>query len=84
MAAFERGDTISAFNIKDTLPYGSLDYIAWNNAYPDIILKDGRNPIADYVIIEPDAGKEIVVLAKQQEILRLFKHIEPPTIFPWR
>ncbi|WP_421523370.1 tetratricopeptide repeat protein [Pseudomonas yamanorum] len=84
MAAFERGDAVSAFDIKNTFSYGSLDYIAWNNAYPDITLKDGRNLIANYVIMKPDAGKEIVVLAKQQEILRLFKHIEPPTIFPWR
>lgn len=84
MAAFERGDAVSAFKIKHTFPYGSLDYIAWNNTYPEISLKDGRLPPADYVIIKPDPGKEIDVLAKEQEILRIFNHIEPPTIFPWR
>jgi len=84
MAAYERGDSVSAFDIKNTYPYGSPDYVAWNNAYPDISLKDGRNPPPNYVLMKPDAGKEIAILSKQQEILRLFKHIEPPTIFPWR
>ncbi|QVI86992.1 tetratricopeptide repeat protein [Pseudomonas viridiflava] len=84
LAAFERGDSLSANEIKNTYPYGSLDYVAWNNAYPDICLKDGRNPPTNYVMMKPDAGKEIAILAKHQEILRLFKHIEPPTIFPWR
>jgi len=84
LAAFERGDSLSAFDIEDTFPYGSLDYIAWHNAYPEISLKDGRNPPPNYALMKPDAGKEIVVLAKRQEIMRLFKHIEPPTIFPWR
>ena len=84
LAAFERGDAVSAFDIKNTFPYGSLDYVAWNNTYPDIILKEGRNPPPNYVMMKPDAGKELAVLAKEQEIMRLFKHIEPPTIFPWR
>lgn len=84
LAAYERGDSVSAFDIKNTYPYGSPDYVAWNNAYPDISLKDGRNPPRNYAMMKPDAGKEIATLYKQQEILRLFKHIEPPTIFPWR
>lgn len=84
LAAFERGDAVSAFDIKNTFPYGSLDYIAWNNVYPDISLKDGRPPPPNYVMMKPDAGKELAVLAKEQEIMRLFKHIEPPTTFPWR
>lgn len=84
MAAFERGDLLSYSDIQDTYPILGPDYIAWNNAHIKIVEQENRTLPATYRIMEPDPKLKISVLGKEQEIMRLYKHIEPPTNFPWR
>lgn len=84
MAAFERGSAISYSDIQDTYPPFSPDYIAWKNVYIKINENEKRTLPASFRIEQPDPKQKIAVLGKEQEIMRLYKHIEPPTSFPWR
>lgn len=84
MAAFERGESLSYSDIQDTYPVLGPDYIAWNNAYIKINEQEKRTISATYRIMQPDPKLKLVVIGKEQEIMRLYKHIEPPTNFPWR
>ncbi len=84
MAAFERGEENAAFDIEDTFHPLSPDCIAWNNAYIDIVKGKGGALPSTFQKREPDPKNKLYVLGKEQEIARLYNHIEPPQLFPWR
>ena len=84
VAAFERGEKVAAFSIAHTYRIDEAEKTAWYNAAREISIKEGKPSSLDDYISKANPDQQLKVMLLEQEISRLYNHIEPANPLPWR
>ena len=84
VAAFEKGEKVAAFSIAHTYRIDEAEQTAWYNAVREISIKEGKPSSLDDYISKVNPDQKLKTMLLEQEISRLYNHIEPANPLPWR